>query len=201
MPPQDPQKEQIWHQIALEMQLALHSGKHEFHHFYFVTASDNIPSARTVIMRDFNSCQRSIMFHSDIRSNKCLHLATNHNVMALFYSMQLKMQIRFSGTAKVHSNDDLARQRWEQSPTLCKRTYLKNHAPGKILSNLDQLAPENFHTQILTQQDEKLAFDNFSVIKIIFSSMEVLELNFRGNQAAKINWQPDNSMLSEHIAP
>ena len=62
------------------MERAVKDRKSGFHNFVVATSSfDNMPDARIVVLRGFDSKKMEISFHSDLRSQKVNQLNNNKN--------------------------------------------------------------------------------------------------------------------------
>jgi len=64
---------------------------------------DNIPSARVVLMRDYNI--NGIVFFTNYKSKKATDIEHNNNVSASFFWAELERQIRIVGVAKKVSDE------------------------------------------------------------------------------------------------
>jgi pyridoxamine 5'-phosphate oxidase len=84
---------------------ALDGGVHEPNAFVLATVdSDGGPSARAVLMKDFDD--RGIVFYTGMASRKSRALETNHRAAATFVWTMLHRQVRFEGTvAKVEDTE------------------------------------------------------------------------------------------------
>ena len=55
-----------------------------FHQAYLATHSELYPSIRTIVLRNVNSKDKIISFHTDIRSKKISEILSNNNISILF---------------------------------------------------------------------------------------------------------------------
>lgn len=78
---------------------------------------------RTVVLRKVNTAKKQLTFHTDIRSGKWKDLQQENNISWLFYDAQERVQIRLSGTAKLHHDDEIADEAWEAS-TMAAEKYI-----------------------------------------------------------------------------
>ena len=96
----------------------LHEGvrdfRHPFHKATLTTVADGRPHGRIVILREFSEEDRTLICHCDARSPKVLEIGNNPNVSLLFYNPKKWLQLRLSGTASVHTDDDTAESQWEK---------------------------------------------------------------------------------------
>jgi pyridoxamine 5'-phosphate oxidase len=204
--------ESVWRFVCRELSCAKVNSNHEFHAFSFASINnaskqneelDNCSSAadvRTVILRDFDEYSRKISFHTDIRSSKCSQIASVAKSVALFYSRDLKLQLKFKTFAYLHYKNSLAASRWKQTSLQARRTYLKTYAPGTILTADAAILPNPYLSKSPTLDESEIGFENFAVIELNFYSVDILKLNHQGNECFRIQWSGDDTTCSI-IAP
>ena len=112
----------------------LHDGvrnfKNPFHHATLTTLDDNKPQVRIVIVREFSEKDRTLICHCDVRSPKVLEITDNPNVSWLFYDPKKWLQLRLSGTASVHTDDNTAEAQWEKVRIHHRINYCAEIPPG-----------------------------------------------------------------------
>ncbi len=173
---------------------------HGFHHFCFINTLNNLPFGRVVILRDFDAGKRQIVFHTDMRSPKCAQIVQNSASSAVFYDQGCKMQLVFTANATLHYQDDLATQRWLKTDLYARKTYLKLHAPGALISQDDKILPDHLIAKDPGEKESELGFANFAVVTLHFNELHILKLHHKGNEAFGIIWQNDKAH-GQCIAP
>ena len=161
---------------------------HAYHLGVFATSGCAGPSLRTVVLRDVSPEQRVLISHTDTRSEKLTDIRQESRVAWLFYDAATKIQLRLSGTAAVHIQDEVARLRWERTNASARRCYLTTHAPGESLAGpgvqmaayLDRRAP--------SAAESEGGFPHFAVISCQVSRIDWLRLNARGHERALFSW-------------
>lgn len=168
--------------------------KSGFHTFALATvAPDGTPDARTVILRGADAETRTLTFNSDIRSPKFRQLRENPNVVAVFYSVEDKLQIRVRGLAEIHHDDPVAAVRWEKTPRMARETYCTPHAPGAILPDNPTDAP----AIPLPLTD---AYQNFALVIIRVAEIEWLFLSAAGHRRARVRYAESGEITVERLA-
>ncbi len=191
----------IWNLVQDELSSALSDAKHGFHYLCFANTNKAFePEARVVVLRDFDAKTRSIVFHTDIRSQKCEQIKLNSAGIALFYDSNLKIQLRFKVIAKTHYNDKISLERWHKTPKNFRRIYLKILAPGSIIQSDAPILPDQFRSKSPDLDQSEEGFKNFAVIHLSFHNLEILKLNSYGNECFRIEWQGEE-MIFNYIAP
>lgn len=187
--------------IYTELNLAVRDSKHAYHNFCFAsTTQEGTADARVVILRDFCLQNRQIIFHTDIRSSKCEQICQNPLSSALFYAPSSKLQLKFRSKATLHYKDLVTQKRWELTSLQSRRTYLKLHAPGSIISEKDLVLPEKFLSLNPNKEDSENGFENFAVVILNFHTLEILELHHKGNECFRVDWQNEQETFNR-IAP
>ncbi len=152
---------------------------HPMHQFSLVTVDGNLPAARTVVLRKTNQPELSINIHTDVRSPKVQQLKNNPNAVALFYAHEQRMQIKLTTTATIQTNNDVTKQAWSKARLSSKLVYSKSVASSNVIDTPEQLYLNQGNVeQALLQFCE----DNFCIITLHISSMEIILLNSKYNK-------------------
>lgn len=174
--------------------------RHGFHHPVLATIGvDGSPEARTVILRKADQATRSIIIHTDQRSQKIMEMTAAPRVALHCYDPQRKIQLRLNGTASLHHGDEIAAARWQASQRMSRVCYSIAPGPGVAidqggaftLRQHDAAAPE--HTVP--------GFENFVAVIIRMDRLEWLFLAVEGHRRARFNWRGDDAVSSTWLAP
>lgn len=152
---------------------------------------DGLPQARTVVLRHADRLARALRFHTDIRSAKVKEFAANPHVQILAYDAHHKVQLRVSGKASVHQQDDYARSAWNGSQITSQLCYRQEIAPGQPASALPAA---------LTAAAAHDGQQNFSAVEVKIDAMEWLYLEVRGHRRARFVWNEDK-LSASWLAP
>ena len=108
-------------------------------------------------------------------------LEQNPRVQILMYDPLTHMQLRTSGVATLHIDDDLTARLWSDLPEYGRGDYLTRLPPGSVISS-----PE------LIQHDHTLEDEYFTVIQVKISAIDWLKLSAQGHKRALLTWQDGN---------
>ena len=190
------EKEEILDKIWNELILGLNSGKHPFHIFTVSTVKNNKPDSRSVVLRGVDKENKSISFHTDLRSKKILQIKESENICALFYDKDSKIQLRIYGSASKEKNSLLIKEKWNSSKEMSKLCYLNKISPGEVINE-----PKDYLYGKEELNNIKLGIKNFSIINIKISQIDWLSLNHEGHQRMLINYTSNNKIEFDWVAP
>ena len=167
-----------WEQLSLGVK----KSKHEFHTLCVSSICDNgLPTNRTVVLRQADQTNGSLIIHSDRRSKKNTELTNNNNAALLFYSKQLKLQIRFLAKATVISNSKKSKHSFYASSLSAQRCYGYKHGPGTRTSQQTKEIIQPELNGSLSQSQLEFAYSNFSIIEFNIYSADILYLKNTGH--------------------
>lgn len=190
------ERKEILDKIWDELTLGLNSGRHPFHIFSVSTVKNNKPDSRTVVLRAVEKENKSISFHTDLRSKKVLQIKESENICALFYDKDSKIQLRIYGSASKESDSLLIKEKWNSSKEMSKLCYLNKIPPGEVINeSKDYLYGKEELNNI------ELGIKNFSIINIKISQIDWLSLNHEGHQRILINYTSNNKIEFDWVAP
>jgi len=175
--------------------------KSEFHQGYIATYNNNYPSIRTVVLRHVNKSKNTISFHTDIRSKKIEELKDNNKLSMLFYDHGKKIQLKISGDAIIHNENDQSRNAWDQSRSFSKKCYIVENAPGTSSDKpVSGYLPE--HEQNHPNEDvlEK-GYANFTLVEIQISNIEWLYLHRDGHRRALFTFENNVLIKKSWLTP
>lgn len=154
------------------------------------TIENNTPQLRTVIFRKFDPASRTLIFHTDLRSEKVSQIQKNPVVSWLFYHPERKVQLRIISDATIHSDDSIADERWTASQLMSRRCYCIPVAPGTISDTPESGLPEILQQRRPTESEsDELGRANFAVISCQIREIDWLYLAAKGHRRAKFEWK------------
>ena len=142
-------------------------------------------STRTVVLREFDSKNRTLRFHTDSRSGKIEELKENSISSVHGYDPDLKVQIRLKGKTSLHIDNEIAKKAWAESREMSKMCYSVKDSPGNKISS-----PEPFDL-IKEEIDIELGYNNFAVLHFSYDSLEFLFLKGAGHRRSLFDWSSD----------
>jgi pyridoxine/pyridoxamine 5'-phosphate oxidase len=152
-------------------------------------AIDGTPSARVVVLRGFDAAQRVARIHTDARSSKVAELAREPRVALTGYDAAAKVQIRLSGIASVHADDETADAAWTASAPMSRACYAIGTAPGTPVE-----AP------LAAPRDPDAGRPHFRAVLIAFDRVEWLWLAMEGHRRARFDWS-SGALVASWLAP
>lgn len=173
---------------------------HQFHTGVIATVSEGAPQARTVVLRKVIPETRTLMFHTDQRSQKISELAQNPNVSWLFYDADARVQLRLSGVATAHHQGELADAQWKNAKLLSRRCYL-SIAPSTKLEEPASGLPESLLKRNPTLEESEAGRENFAVVETRIHAIDWLWLNSSGHLRAKFAWLPSGEWAASWVVP
>lgn len=175
----------IWELLAQSVS----SAKTPFHQGCFATVNNNIPEQRMVVLRGTDANEKTLSFHTDIRSLKIDQLTLNNAVNWLFYDTKIKVQLRMSAFAKIHFDDDISKNAWQNTRLASKICYTTQAKPGSSISS-----PELIDVNQKEISEELLLFaeKNFAVIKTEIYAIDFVFLNREGNRRAFFDYRTNH---------
>jgi pyridoxamine 5'-phosphate oxidase len=184
---------QLLHQATL-------SAKEPFHTGVLATIGQEGPNLRTVVLRKVMEVHKTIIFHTDLRSDKIRDIQQNPRVSWLFYDASLRVQIRLAGLAKIHISDELCEIQWQNSRLSSRKCYLTQFAPGSISDFPQTGLPEGFDEREPTESECELGKPNFAVISTHIDWIDWLLLHHKGHKRAQFSWQA-NELKANWVIP
>ena len=140
----------------------------------------NGPSARTMVLRNADSSERVLTAQTDIRSTKISGFRKDPRVAWLFFDSAKQEQVRATGRAVIHHDDDITRRTWPSVPEANQLNYATAHAPGAAINDpsLGQA----------TSDDLAKAYKNFAVIRCEITAIDWLQLSTPTHRRAQFSW-------------
>lgn len=126
--------------------------------------------ARSVVLREVDAEDRSLIFFTDARSPKVRQIETTPEGVLLLWSAELGWQLRLQVTLGVETSGLAVSSRWARlKMTPAAQDYLSPLPPG---SPLDQPRPQ------------RQSRDHFAVVTALVSAIDWLELHAEGHRRA-----------------
>lgn len=166
--------------------------KGELRHIQLATVSpEGHPGLRTVVLRDIQRAPPGAEIHTDARADKARDIAHASQVTFVAWSAEDHIQLRFEGTARLHRDDEVSRDRWDKLSTKGRDTFgLRSEPRMPIADPEDQshMPPEEQYRQ-------------FTVILVALTGVDVLRLGPDGDQTRAYGRFNSSSIEAEWIGP
>ncbi|MFY8005475.1 MAG: pyridoxamine 5'-phosphate oxidase family protein [Chitinophagaceae bacterium] len=188
----------IWARLSA----AVASAKHPFHLPAIATINEKgFPSLRTVVLRNAVATQKSIYFHTDVRSPKWQNLQNNHALAALFYDASARLQLRIEGKALLHYQDAYCENAWQKTGVSSRRCYLATQAPSSAMSFPSSGLPDEMNDRNPTLDESSPGYNNFGVVEIKVQQIDWLWLNSKGHRRVIFTYSSDGNFQYNWLTP
>ncbi len=155
---------------------------------------------RTVILRQFILSDRILVCHSDVRSAKVQEISNSAKVSWLFYHPKRKVQLRISGRATLHGNDELADDQWKATKIAGRFNYSMTESPGTPIDKPSSGLSDLFRNKVPTLFESERYRENFMAIACQIEHMDWLLLRVMGNRRARFEWDK-NGLDANWVTP
>lgn len=188
----------IWERLSE----AVKSAKHPFHLPAIATINeDGFPSLRTVVLRNAVSNQKSIYFHTDIRSPKWRNLQNNPAIAALFYDATARLQLRVQGQAIHHYQDAYCEHAWQKTGVSSRRCYLATQAPSSTMHYPGSGLPDDMNNRNPSLAESAPGYNHFGVVEIKVQQIDWLWLNSKGHRRVVFQYTANGNFQYNWVTP
>jgi len=189
----------LWQLVWDHLIRALHDKKHRFRTATISTVSkDQLPNARTVVLRAINSSTKSLRFYTDCASAKMMDLKVQPITHWLFWDPKSQLQFSASGPS-TRLSDAVTASIFSQLPKYGRKSYATKDAPGTSLTNGDDGLPMEWEHLSLAETDYAVA--NFCVLETQIDTAEILYLNRSGHRRLSAKRQINDEWHLEWVVP
>ena len=138
------------------------------------------PRSRTVVLRDCDVKQKTLDFHTDLRSTKMLSLLgeNSRELCWLFYRHETRVQLRMDAHCRVLDADE-QKPIWEKTPKASIGVYASIDPPGSLLP---RAGSGDFSS------DHEIAEKNFCVVRTQIHHVDLVILSPTGNRRLCIDY-------------
>ena len=155
-----------------------------FHIPTFICGTNENSNGRIVVLRGVSQKDKSLWFHSDIRSKKIKILKTNPFSSFLFYDKSEKIQLRISCNSKINYQNEITKKSWKKTAHMIRQCYLGDLAPGTNSSSPTSGLTEDIDNSKYSIEESEKGYKNFCVVDAFISSIEWLYLAAKGHRRA-----------------
>jgi pyridoxamine 5'-phosphate oxidase len=171
-----------------------------FHWPVLGTGTANGCSLRTVILRQVLLPQRLLVCHTDARAAKAQEIVNCDRISWLFYHPRKKIQLRVTGPASLHSDDDFADRQWAATRVVSRLNYCALQPPGTVIAKPSSGLPDFLHTKVPRLLESQPGRRNFMVIASRIDSIDWLVLRALGPLRARFEWNA-NRLQAKWLIP
>ena len=179
---------EIYEDIKRNLTRGVRDRKHNFHTPVFsnMDNEDGITS-RVVVLRQFDSANMVLNFHTDFRSPKTLSLQQNNNSLFVFYDHKMKIQLRIKTTSTVNNQNNITEEMWEKTKLFSRKCYLTEKAPSSNTNLPEDGIDEKLRGKEPSLEESKKGYKNFTVIQNQIQEIDWLYLAVSGHRRLKIS--------------
>lgn len=149
---------------------------------------ENIPDARTIVLRETKVQKRQLIFYTDTRSPKVEELKANPNICLVFWNPSRNVQVRASGRMLLEQGNAFSKEYWDKIAPKNRRDYSTINAPSNRSEKSEGFLPDFWEAADLTPQNTEAAFENFTVLVAQIDKLDCLHIHREGHQRAQFTW-------------
>ena len=178
---------EIFEDIKRNLTRGVKDRKHTFHTPVFCNVdNENSIESRVVVLRQFDSPNMVLNFHTDFRSPKILGLQQNNNSLLVFYDHKLKIQLRIKTTSIINNQNKVTQEMWDQTKLFSRKCYLTEKAPSSSTNLPEDGIDENLGGREPTLEESERGYKNFTVVQNQIQQIDWLYLAASGHRRLKI---------------
>ena len=147
------------------------------------------PRQRVMVLRKCDQAERTMRFHTDLRSDKVTEIGNREVVSVLGYDATAKIQIRVAGMAVIENAGDLADKAWASSNASSRRCYLASPGPGNVSDTPTSGLPAVVGSRVPELSETEAGRANFAVMMVKLETLEWLYLAHDGHRRARFVWE------------
>jgi pyridoxamine 5'-phosphate oxidase len=171
-----------------------------FHWPALGTFAEGSVGLRTVILRQFTVDDRILVCHTDARAEKVREISNSARVSWLFYHPKRKVQLRISGPATLHADDEFADRQWTATKITSRLNYCAVIPPGSAIETPSSGIPDFLINKVPSLLETERGRKNFMAIAGRIESMDWLVLSRLGNRRARFDWD-ENGLNAKWLIP
>ena len=178
---------EIFEYIKKNLAKGVKDRKHTFHTPVFSNINDeNSVESRVVVLRQFDSHNMILNFHTDIRSPKVNDLKKNSHSLFVFYDHKLKLQLRIKTVSIINNQNKITKEMWEATKLSSRKCYLTAKAPSSVTSLPEDGIDESLEGKDPTLMESEKGYKNFTVIENQIQQIDWLYLASSGHRRLKV---------------
>ena len=178
---------EIFEDIKRNLTRGVKDRKHTFHTPVFCNVdNENSIESRVVVLRQFDSPNMVLNFHTDFRSPKILGLQQNNNSLLVFYDHKLKIQLRIKTTSTINNQNKVTQEMWEQTKLFSRKCYLTEKAPSSSTNLPEDGIDQSLGGREPTLEESERGYKNFTVVQNQIQQIDWLYLAASGHRRLKI---------------
>jgi len=177
----------FFNEMREELQKGATEKDHPFRYFTLGTVGlDHMARLRTIVLRKITD-ELQLVFFTDDRSKKIIHLNENNKVGLLFYHPEKLLQLKVEGLATIYKDEASKMKYWSGVQLKDRTMYSTTSAPGSTIEAPDRV--EYLHNE-----------DHFCIVEVTPYRIEYLKLNDPDHLRIQYT-RDDDRWNSEYLVP
>ena len=178
---------EIFEDIKRNLTRGVKDRKHTFHTPVFCNVdNENNIESRVVVLRQFDSPNMVLNFHTDFRSPKVFNLQQNNNSLFVFYDHKLKIQLRIKTISTINNQNKVTEEMWDKTKLFSRKCYLTEKAPSSPTNLPEDGIDESLGGREPTLEESEKGYKNFTVVQNQIKQIDWLYLAASGHRRLKI---------------
>ncbi len=178
---------EIFEDIKKNLTRGVKDRKHSFHTPVFSNLDDQKAiQSRVVVLREFDSHNMILNFHTDFRSPKISGLTKNNNSLFVFYDQKLKVQLRIKTTSSINNQNIITEKMWEKTKLVSRKCYLTQIPPSSVTSLPEDGIDVSLKGKEPSLEESEKGYKNFTVVQNKIHQIDWLYLAANGHRRLKI---------------
>ena len=178
---------EIFDDIKTNLTRGVKDRKHTFHTPVFSNINDeNAIESRVVVLRQFDSQNMILNFHTDFRSPKVSSLQKINGSLFVFYDHKLKIQLRVKTISVINNQNTIAEELWGKTKLFSRKCYLTEKSPSSVTNIPEDGINENLKGKEPTLEESEKGYGNFTVVQNQIREIDWLYLAASGHRRLKI---------------
>ena len=178
---------EIFDDIKTNLTRGVKDRKHTFHTPVFSNINDeNAIESRVVVLRQFDSQNMILNFHTDFRSPKVSSLQKINGSLFVFYDHKLKIQLRVKTISVINNQNTIAEELWGKTKLFSRKCYLTEKSPSSVTNIPEDGIDENLKGKEPTLEESEKGYKNFTVVQNQIQEIDWLYLAASGHRRLKI---------------
>ena len=178
---------EIFDDIKTNLTRGVKDRKHTFHTPVFSNINDETAiESRVVVLRQFDSQNMILNFHTDFRSPKVSSLQKINGSLFVFYDHKLKIQLRVKTISVINNQNTIAEELWGKTKLFSRKCYLTQKSPSSVTNIPEDGIDENLKGKEPTLEESEKGYRNFTVVQNQIQEIDWLYLAASGHRRLKI---------------
>jgi 3-hydroxyisobutyrate dehydrogenase len=178
---------EIFKDLKRNLTRSVKDRKHSFHTPVFCNIdNENSIESRVVVLRQFDSTNMVLNFHTDFRSPKVFSLQQNNNSLLVFYDYKLKIQLRIKTTSIINNQNNITEEMWNKTKLFSRKCYLTEIAPSSFTDLPEDGIDESLRGKEPSLEESEKGYKNFTVVQNQIQEIDWLYLAASGHRRLKI---------------